>query len=52
MAVLRENVPLLDQCITLYAGHQTSDPVGKRWARSVALYPSRVPPTLTNSQPI
>ena len=33
MAVLRENVPLLDQCITLFAGHQTSDPVGKRWAQ-------------------
>ena len=40
MAVLRENVPLLDQCITLYAGHQTSDPAGKRWAQRRGFSPS------------
>ena len=33
MAVLRENIPLLDQVVTLYAGHQTEDPVGRRWAQ-------------------
>ena len=40
MAVLRENVPLLDQVLTLYAGRQTLDPVGRRWAQRRDLSPS------------
>ena len=40
MAVLRENIPTLDTLVTLYAGHQTSDPVGKRWAQRRDFSPS------------
>ena len=40
MAVIRENVPLLDQVITLYAGQQFTTPVGKRWAQRRDFNPS------------
>ena len=40
MAVIRENVPLLDQVITLYAGQQVLNPVGKRWAQRRDFNPS------------
>ena len=42
MAVLRENVSrLLDHAASrFYAGHQTSDPVGKRWAQRRDFSPS------------
>ena len=40
MAVLRENVPLLDQVVTLFAGNQITDPVGRRWAQRRDFSPS------------
>ena len=40
MAVLRENVPLLDQVVTLYGNNQTLVPVGRRWAQRRDFSPS------------
>ena len=40
MAVLRENVPLLDQVVTLYGNRQVTNPVGKRWAQRRGYVPS------------
>ncbi len=40
MAVLRENVPHLDQVLTLYGNRQVTNPVGRRWAQRRDFSPS------------